>query len=143
MNPDILNQVEKFPLEQRGQLFTLILQVLNEDKPKIPEMFKPIVKRALSKPKDTKKERADKFQSEVHGVSAEFAYNHSMVDDFVNYWCDGEANPRCRKMRFEKQKTFDIKRRLATWAKNNTEWSKSKNQKKEDEQLKRFKERYG
>lgn len=139
MNPDILNAVEKLPLEVRGQLLTILLQKLNEDNPKVPEMLKPIVKRAFQKPRDNKKERADKFECDVY----EHKYPIPVLDAFVNYWCEGESNPKARKLRFEKQKTFDIKRRLATWAKNDKEFNKPKNQKKEDEQLKRFKERYG
>lgn len=143
MNPDILNQVKKFPLDLRGQLFTIILEKLNDENPKIDPMFKPIVKRALSKPKDTKSERADRFGLNVASIGLDLGWPPEKLGEFVEYWCDGENNPRARKMRFEKQKTFDIKRRLTTWAKNEKEWSKSKNQKKEDEQVKRFKERYG
>lgn len=123
MNPDILNQVKKFPLELRGQLFTIILEKLNDENPKIDPMFNPIVKRALSKPKDTKTERADRFQIDVRRIAVKHGHDPLMIDGFVNYWCDGESNPKCRKMRFEKQKTFDIKRRLATWARNDKKFN--------------------
>ena len=43
-----------------------------------------------------------------------------IIDEFCNYWT--ESNPKGR-MRFELQKVFDIKRRLATWTKNNKEWN--------------------
>ena len=118
MNPDILNAVQKLPLEIRGQLLTILLQVLNEDNPKVPEMLKPIVKRAFQKPRDNRKERADKFEREVY----EYKYPQSVLDAFVSYWC--ESNTKARKLRFEKQKTFDIKRRLATWVKNDKKFNK-------------------
>lgn len=40
----------------------------------------------------------------------------SDLDCFVDYWT--EKSPRGRKMRFEKQSTFDVKRRMQRWMKN-------------------------
>lgn len=52
-------------------------------------------------------------------------YSKELVDAFCNYWT--ESKPNGKKMRFEMQKTFDIKRRLATWAKNESQFNKSPN----------------
>lgn len=41
-------------------------------------------------------------------------YPDAMLRAFFNYWT--EKNENGRKMRFEKEKVFDIKKRLATWA---------------------------
>jgi len=38
-----------------------------------------------------------------------------MLNEFAEYWT--EAGPRDKKMRFEKQTSFDINRRLKTWNK--------------------------
>lgn len=49
-------------------------------------------------------------------------YPSAMIEEFVDYWC--ECNMNGRKMRFEKEKTFDISRRLKTFYKNALEWGK-------------------
>ena len=45
------------------------------------------------------------------------------VENFISYWT--ESNKNGKKMKFEMQKTFDIKRRLIKWRDNNLEWSKT------------------
>lgn len=44
-------------------------------------------------------------------------YSNDMLNDFYAYWT--EPNKSLTKMRFELQPTFDICRRLKTWARNN------------------------
>lgn len=44
-------------------------------------------------------------------------YQRSMLAEFYNYWT--EVKEGGRKMRFEKEKTFEIAKRLARWSKNN------------------------
>jgi uncharacterized protein YdaU (DUF1376 family) len=51
-------------------------------------------------------------------------YSDDMCKRFFNYWT--ESNVNGKKMRFEMEKVFDLKRRLATWAKNDKEWNKDK-----------------
>ena len=51
-----------------------------------------------------------------------FDYPKEMKQDFINYWTEGK-----RKMRFQKQATFEIKLRLLRWAKNSAKWDKPKN----------------
>ena len=60
--------------------------------------------------------RALKFKQEV--LSAQFlaVYPPQLLQDFYNYW--SEPNRSNTKMRCELQKTWDTKRRLATWARN-------------------------
>lgn len=52
-------------------------------------------------------------------VSAEF-------DKFVNYWC--ELTKDGKKKRWQLEKTFEVKRRLATWFTNVAKFSNTKNQ---------------
>ena len=59
----------------------------------------------------------EKFEAEVRS----FDYPKDMLDDFINYWCEGK-----RKMRFQKQRTFEIKLRLLRWSKNQKQWNKPK-----------------
>ena len=51
-------------------------------------------------------------------------YSRIMVREFFNYWT--EKNQGGRKMRFEKEKTFDLARRLARWANNDKRWNTNK-----------------
>ena len=59
----------------------------------------------------------EKFIAEVMS----FDYPKSMLEDFINYWTEGK-----KKMRFQKQSTFEIKLRLLRWAKNENKWNKQK-----------------
>ncbi len=44
-----------------------------------------------------------------------------IIDDFCNYWT--EKNIGGTKMRYEMQKTFDIKRRMQRWINNQKDWN--------------------
>tara|TARA_R100000152_G_C6777909_1_gene208123 strand:+ start:1144 stop:1944 length:801 start_codon:yes stop_codon:yes gene_type:complete len=44
-----------------------------------------------------------------------------IIDDFCNYWT--ERNVGGTKMKYEMEKTFDIKRRLNRWLKNQKDWN--------------------
>ena len=46
-------------------------------------------------------------------------YGKNMIRKFFDYWT--EANENGKKMRFEKEKTFDIQRRLERWWRQDTE----------------------
>ena len=50
-----------------------------------------------------------------------FDYDKEMKDDFISYWTEG-----VKKMRFQKQGTFEIKLRLKRWSKNSAKWDKPK-----------------
>lgn len=52
-------------------------------------------------------------------------YGKDLLNDFFGYWT--EHGERDRKMRFEKQKSFGLSRRLATWLKNQKTFEKEKN----------------
>ena len=48
-----------------------------------------------------------------------FDYPKEMLEDFINYWTEGK-----KKMRYQKQNTFEIKLRLLRWEKNQKKWNK-------------------
>ena len=50
-----------------------------------------------------------------------FDYPKEMKEDFISYWTEG-----IKKMRFQKQGTFEIKIRLERWSKNSAKWYKPK-----------------
>ena len=72
----------------------------------------------------------EKFIAEV----MKYDYPKDMLEDFINYWCEGK-----NKMRYQKQSTFEIKLRLLRWAKNQKKWDKPKQKKsKIDNQLNEY-----
>ena len=64
--------------------------------------------------------REVKFKTEVYAFLDK--YSKEMLTKFFNYW--SEKNKSCSKMRFELQKTFEISKRLATWSRNESTFSK-------------------
>lgn len=59
--------------------------------------------------------RAQKFKAQV--LNFRTTYDRAMLDNFYDYWT--EPNKSGTKMKFELQKTWDLKRRLGTWDRNN------------------------
>jgi hypothetical protein len=49
-------------------------------------------------------------------------YSKGMLREFYEYWT--EHGPKDRKMRFEKEKSFDVSRRLKTWSANQKKFNK-------------------
>lgn len=60
-------------------------------------------------------ERENKFRLQTKKFENEFSEN--MINEFCDYWT--ERKPNGKKMLFEMQKTFDIKKRLQRWDRNN------------------------
>lgn len=58
-------------------------------------------------------ERINDFMNEIAAVGKN-VYPDKMLREFFDYWSETNANGK--KMRKEMQKTFDTKKRLATWA---------------------------
>ena len=61
--------------------------------------------------------RSINFFQTIYTSSNVQKYGNQMLQDFYEYW--SEQNPSHTKMRFELQKTWDVNRRLARWARNN------------------------
>ena len=66
-----------------------------------------------------------------------------LLQAFVDYWCEKSVNGK--KMRWQKEKAFDIDKRLNTWAKNDYDgyWKRHKElmiQKEQDEYLQKASE---
>lgn len=73
----------------------------------------------MKKTLDQRKQEFGQWIAECKGD-----YERDLLKEFYLYWT--EKNPNGRKMRYEKEKTFDVCRRLATWAKNSKKWGKAK-----------------
>ena len=63
--------------------------------------------------KTTLEYRESTFRNEVKQLTK---YNSQMINDFSDYWT--EPNKSRTKMRWELERTFDINRRMQTWARN-------------------------
>lgn len=92
-------------------------------------------KKKKEESKKKKEERAEKLKVRqeafynslvpfIEGHGGE--YSPKMVREFFNYW--SEPNATMYKMRFEMQKTWELSRRLATWASKNTEFKTNNNE---------------
>lgn len=75
--------------------------------------------KSAPQPKLTIEEREQNFMIKVANVG-KGVYPDEMLRKFFDYWT--EKNENGKKMRFEKEKVFDIKKRLATWASRDKEY---------------------
>ena len=87
---------------------------------------------------DNKINNVDKEQKFINLVLAEGIkftpmVSPEVIDDFCNYWT--ERNMGGTKMKYEMQKTFDIKRRLERWVRNQQEWKPATKYKNEEFKL--------
>ena len=80
---------------------------------------------------DIIKRRAEKFCEEVIVFKK---YPESMLNAFCSYWT--EPNRSRTKLRYELEKTFEIKRRLVTWASRDKDFQKTETPKTYAEMLK-------
>tara|TARA_R100001463_G_scaffold8115_1_gene25326 strand:+ start:252 stop:842 length:591 start_codon:yes stop_codon:yes gene_type:complete len=71
------------------------------------------------KPKRDLAKATKRFKDEVYN----YDYKVEILNAFVDYWT--EPNRSKTKLRYELQKTFDVSRRLKTWAKNEKQFNKS------------------
>ena len=72
---------------------------------------------------DTIENRKTNFTFQVSSYKTKD--NEQLLQEFIDYWT--EHGPRDRKMRFEKEKSFDIARRIKTWTKNHEKYEADRN----------------
>lgn len=97
-------------LTHQGSIITI--SDIDSYKPKVVEVHTQV-----HTPTHTLKERSHSFGEKLIPYMEQ--YGQKMIREFFDYWT--EANENGQKMRFEKEKTFDVSRRLARWHKNNLE----------------------
>ena len=78
--------------------------------------------------------KQEDFEKSVKKSTNGYGYNIDLLDEFISYWT--ELNKSKTKMRFEMEKTFDVKRRLTRWQKNQKKWDKKNS--KIDNQLNEY-----
>lgn len=85
------------------------------------------VEKALEPESLNLEERKMKFAGDVKIIGSQ--YNDSMLMEFCLYWT--ESNMNGKKMRFEKEKVFDISRRLVVWKNNQGKFGNGKQNSKD------------
>jgi hypothetical protein len=81
---------------------------------------------------NTIQDRQERFCKIVFSLN----FNNSTCKEFISYWT--EKNKSGKKMKFEMEKTFDIKRRMIRWEKNEEKWNKKTSTSKIDSQLSQY-----
>lgn len=95
-----------------NQQLTTTKEIKNINNEINEEYIESAEKSAPHKPKPIE-ERINDFMNEIAAVGKN-VYSDKMLREFFDYWSETNANGK--KMRKEMQKTFDTKKRLATWA---------------------------
>jgi hypothetical protein len=87
----------------------------------------------FQQPKKCLKERKQDFLNKIMDVNYELdrIYSALLLDEFFNYWT--EHGDIAKKMRFEKEKVFDIKKRLERWKRNQKNFNNGKPEKRSTE----------
>lgn len=95
-----------------------LLAILNSAGAYSPELY-DILSKEFGLNLAPLEERKEEFKNTLKGYVEE--YGRDTVFDFFKYWSDhGE---RGKKMRFEKEKTFNISLRLKKWQENSRKFS--------------------
>jgi len=80
---------------------------------------------------DPIKEKTENFIKEVYEVLEGIELNENQkneVQKFISYWTEPTKNKK--KIKYDREPTWDMKRRLGTWMRNSIKWSKNDNQPK-------------
>lgn len=112
-----------------------VIQIVNYTKYQIATNELTNQQQTSNKPATTNKNDKN-VKNDIKERKAEFkkllakykdVYVLEMIKDFYEYWT--EHSPNDKKLRFEKQTSFDVNRRLKTWLKNSKQTYTSKNYK--------------
>jgi len=76
------------------------------------------------------KEREADFKKSLLPFFEKGIIGEEDIKEFISYWT--EHGDKDKKMRFEKQKSFSLERRIGTWLKNKKDWEKEKSADKKE-----------
>jgi len=93
---------------------------LNDFKAIVGDLNKLVDNLSVKEKKKPLEERKKLFRIKVMTYTK---FSEQMLEDFFVYW--SEENKSKTKMRFEREKTFQISARLRTWERNNKKFNKS------------------
>lgn len=109
-------------------LHLISLGVRKPSKQQSKDHVNPQRKEKETKVKKNIEERKSEFKNSLLPFLDE--YGKDFLNDFFGYW--SEHGDRDRKMRFEKEKSFGLSRRLSTWLKNQKRFEKEKSSAKKE-----------
>lgn len=135
-------------LKEHSKPHMSVLKRLNEKHLKIKGLKRvsitPKDKDKVKVKKKDKKIREQEFSKKVNIISKDIEnISDAQINNFIYYWTESNANGR--RLKFEMQKTFDIKRRLVKWRDNNIEWGKPNtktNQERKQESMRHWKSKF-
>ena len=112
--------IERETIRDKGKFVGYDYFVFEQPKAEKPITDKPITDNRIQISKEVIKERinkntlskSEKFKAEVFS----YEYPEDMLNDFYSYWSEPKSKTN-KRMRWEYQPTFEIGRRLKTWAK--------------------------
>ena len=112
--------IERETIRDKGKFVGYDYFVFEQPKAEKPITVKPITDNRIQISKEVIKERinkntlskSEKFKAEVFS----YEYPKDMLNDFYSYWSEPRSKTN-KRMRWEYQPTFEIGRRLKTWAK--------------------------
>ena len=112
--------IERETIRDKGKFVGYDYFVFEQPKAEKPITDKPITENSIQISKEVIKERinkntlskSEKFKAEVFS----YEYPEDMLNDFYSYWSEPRSKTN-KRMRWEYQPTFEIGRRLKTWAK--------------------------
>ena len=130
--------IERKQIRNKGKFVGYDYFVFEQPKLDKPITVKPILDNSTQISKEVIKERinkntlskSEKFKSEVFS----YEYPKEMLDSFYDYWSEPKSKTN-NKMRWEYQPTFEISRRLKTWAKREKSFNKKQTMSKIDMHL--------
>lgn len=94
------------------------------------KQYHAITKIPIEKYVITVEDRKKGLWEKIRQVAKEESYEKEMCKEFYEYWT--EMNEGGRKMRFEMEKVFDVKRRLNTWLQKDKKWLPAWKQKEKE-----------
>ena len=116
--------IERIQIRDKGKFVGYDYFVFEQPKCNKPTSDNPITDNSIQISKEVTKEIInknisikEKFISEVNSFKA--YYTKELKEEFIDYWCEGK-----KRMRWQKQPTFDISLRLKRWKKNQKNWNK-------------------
>lgn len=121
--PKKTQQVNKKPKEtqqviskpKKPDTDTVTDKVTDTEKDKVNETLNKLIEHGDPPPKTWTKEYLKYRMDEIAKKEPEI-YDKQLFKDFYDYWSESTGN---KKIRLNKQPAFDVKRRLATWKRNN------------------------
>lgn len=94
----------------------------NENHSSIQSLASPKKEKSCAKKEKSLEERETEFRQKVKDIAQKqpMTYTQEMINDFCDYWT--EHNESNSKLRYDKEKFFDIERRLKRWLDNKEKW---------------------